>query len=42
MMIIHILRSKFLKINKKFQIDEEINGKLIFSSNFNGYLKNKK
>lgn len=30
---------EFLKFNKKFQIDKELNGKLIFSSNFNGYLK---
>ena len=30
---------EFLKINKKFQIDKELNGKLLFSSNYNGYLK---
>ena len=29
----------FLKINKKYKIDKNLNGKLIFSSNFNGYLK---
>jgi cephalosporin hydroxylase len=28
----------FLKKNKKFKIDENLNGKLIFSSNYNGYL----
>ena len=29
----------FLKINKNYIIDKELNGKLIFSSSFNGYLK---
>lgn len=29
----------FLKINNKYKIDKNLNGKLIFSSNFNGYLK---
>jgi len=32
----------FLKKNDKFKIDKELNGKLIFSSNFNGYLKKTK
>jgi cephalosporin hydroxylase len=30
---------KFLKENKSFEIDKTLNGKLIFSSSFNGYLK---
>ena len=30
---------EFLKINKNFKIDEKLNGKLIFSSSFNGYLR---
>ena len=30
---------KFLKENKNFQIDKSLNGKLIFSSSYNGYLK---
>lgn len=29
----------FLKINKKFKVDKTLNGKLIFSSNYNGFLK---
>jgi len=30
---------KFLKENSNFQIDKSLNGKLIFSSSYNGYLK---
>ena len=30
---------KFLKENKNFKIDKNLNGKLIFSSSYNGYLK---
>ena len=31
--------NKFLRENKDFKIDKTLNGKLIFSSSFNGYLK---
>ena len=30
---------KFLKENKNFKIDKTLNGKLIFSSSYNGYMK---
>ena len=36
---VNLFEKKFLKENKNFKIDKTLNGKLIFSSSYNGYLK---